>query len=304
MTMKVKLWRKVFTKITCFIILIINIFGICLLQTGCEALEYEQITIGDYVYAEIPRGSRLPNDYLLVRLSEIGKQKEILVLSTSLNGKNVVCGKSNSGSLFSNYKQIRTRITPSKMKKLLIENLLDKEKQESYGILNVVYYIKYEDGKDYEEYKLIVNGCDFSKIRHAKTYKKIYMRMKLFNENIFETIDGLKSFHGNYYSFEKHVNYLRPVNVEFHWNYEKSPQEDYYWIDDIENGELIEEIPPIPEREGYTFGGWYTEKECINEFSFSTPISKMDIDWEELLNSRQQVPDEYVTCLYAKWIKI
>ena len=28
--------------------------------------------------------------------------------------------------------------------------------------------------------------------------------------------------------------------------------------------------PPAPEREGYTFGGWYTEAECVNEWNFDT----------------------------------
>lgn len=297
MTMKVKLWRKVFTKITCFIILIINIFGICLLQTGCETLEYEQITIGDYVYAV----KKKIDGYYMINLSEIGKQKEILVLSTLLNGEYVGVG-TPSGELFSRYKPIDCKLITSKMKKLLIENLLNKDKREHYNILDVVYYIEYEDKENYDkEFKLIVNGCyDFFYIISMSTnYKNInYMRMKLFNEEIIKTSEGLKNFK-NY-----HGKDYRPANVEFHWNYKNSPQEDYYWIDDIENGELIEEIPPTPEREGYTFGGWYTEKECINEFSFSTPISKMDIDWEELYNSRQQVPDEYVTCLYAKWIKI
>ena len=299
--MENKLQKRLLAKITCFIILIINIFGICLLQTGCEGLEYQQITIGDYVYAV----NEETNSYLIVNLSEIGKQKEILILSTIVNEKNVLCGR--IGGVYTAYKRVSSKFITSNMKKLLIENLLNKNKQESYEILDVTSYIEYEDKKNYnKEFKLIINCCDFSCIKIAKTnYKNInYMRMKLFNENIFETIDYLKNVLGEDYNFERDINYLRPANVEFHWNYENSPQEDYYWIDDIENGELIEEIPPIPEREGYTFSGWYTEKECINEFSFSTPISKMDIDWEELLNSRQQVPDEYVTSLYAKWIVI
>ena len=42
-------------------------------------------------------------------------------------------------------------------------------------------------------------------------------------------------------------------------------------------------VPPIePMEKGYTFGGWYTEPECINEYDFSLPVNK----------------DTY---LYAKW---
>ncbi|MBR3356327.1 MAG: InlB B-repeat-containing protein [Solobacterium sp.] len=42
-------------------------------------------------------------------------------------------------------------------------------------------------------------------------------------------------------------------------------------------------VPPIePSEKGYTFGGWYTEPECTNEYDFSKPVYKD-------------------TTLYAKW---
>ena len=31
--------------------------------------------------------------------------------------------------------------------------------------------------------------------------------------------------------------------------------------------------PTSPTRSGYTFGGWYTEQECTNQFNFATPIT-------------------------------
>ena len=297
--MEDKLRKRVLAKITCFIILIINIFVISLFQIGCETKEYKQETIGDFIYA-IGEGENC----LLVSLSEEGKQKEILVFPTLVRGKKVYCGK--WGGEFSSYKAIKTNFKTFKIKKILIEGELPKEIQDYYE--NVKFFVEafeYEKGLNLSV-KIIINYFNFSSIKLTyMDYKnKKYMRMKLYNENIFETIDYLKNVLGEDYNFERDINCLRPANVEFHWNYENSPQEDYYWIDDIEDGELIEEIPPIPEREGFIFGGWYTEKECVSEFSFSTPISKMDINWEELLNSRQQVPDEYVTSLYAKWIKI
>ena len=300
--MEDKLRKRLLAKITCFIILIINIFGMSLLQTGCLELEYEQITIGDYVYAI----NKKINAYLIVDLSAEGKQKETIVLPNTVNQKNIGFGGWGGG--FSGYKLVRSKFITSNMKKLLIENLI-KKNGGSYNntVRNLVACVEFENKENYEKkFKLIINCYGFQYIATIEAhYNNInYMRLKLYNEKIYEHIDYLKNVLGEDYSFERDINYLRPANVEFHWNYENSPQEDYYWIDDIEDGELIEEIPPIPEREGYTFGGWYTEKECINEFSFSTPISKMDIDWEELYNSRQQVPDEYVTSLYAKWIVI
>ena len=49
----------------------------------------------------------------------------------------------------------------------------------------------------------------------------------------------------------------------------------------VEKGKTVEE-PLAPKDEGFEFGGWYTEKECIHKFDFNTPIT------------------ENIT-LYAKW---
>ena len=62
---------------------------------------------------------------------------------------------------------------------------------------------------------------------------------------------------------------------------------------------LITFIPPQPEREGYKFGGWYKEHECINEWDFQNDITGKTIS----------IGDEYIDTydgnyLYAKWIKI
>ena len=36
-------------------------------------------------------------------------------------------------------------------------------------------------------------------------------------------------------------------------------------------------ISPEPQREGYTFEGWYKEKECINEWDFEVDMTKEEI---------------------------
>ena len=52
----------------------------------------------------------------------------------------------------------------------------------------------------------------------------------------------------------------------------------------INSGEKATEPAPLTE-EGYTFGGWYTEKECTTQFDFNTEITEN-------------------TTLYAKWTEI
>ena len=55
-----------------------------------------------------------------------------------------------------------------------------------------------------------------------------------------------------------------------------------YTFSTVEDQSRLTE-PAAPERAGYTFGGWYTEKECTNQYNFETSVT-----------------DDVV--LYAKWI--
>ena len=96
-----------------------------------------------------------------------------------------------------------------------------------------------------------------------------------------------------YYAFDR-------ANVSFFYNYETEKNYGYYWIDDYDYGSKIEFIPPEPEREGYTFGGWYKEPECINKWDFET-----DVLPEERTEINEDGEKEVVyqeTKLYAKWL--
>ena len=89
-------------------------------------------------------------------------------------------------------------------------------------------------------------------------------------------------------------------NVSYFYNYETEENYGYYWIDDWDYGSKIEFIPPEPEREGYTFGGWYKEPECINKWNFET-----DVLPEERTEINEEGEEEVVyqeTKLYAKWL--
>ena len=87
------------------------------------------------------------------------------------------------------------------------------------------------------------------------------------------------------------------ANVSYYYNYENAKNDGYYWIDNYEYGETIEYIPENPIREGYIFGGWYKEPECISAWDFTTdtlPEAQYD---EQGIRIYQE------TKLYAKWIK-
>lgn len=80
---------------------------------------------------------------------------------------------------------------------------------------------------------------------------------------------------------------LLKANVSYHLNYDKN---NYYYIDYYENGEKISYIPPIPEREGCVFDGWYKETDCTNKWDFDNDVLQLTDETQEIK-------------LYAKWIR-
>ena len=77
-----------------------------------------------------------------------------------------------------------------------------------------------------------------------------------------------------------------PANVVFMNNYSDEVNGGYYRLDNIAEGETIPE-PPAPEREGYEFGGWYTEPECVTAWDFGEPPT---------------IGEDGEFRLYARWI--
>lgn len=96
-----------------------------------------------------------------------------------------------------------------------------------------------------------------------------------------------------------------PANISYYYNYENAENGGYYWIDDCDYGGKIEFIPPDPVRDGYTFGGWYKEAECINAWNFGADtLPEKQTETQE--NSRGETEEVTVyqeTILYAKWIQ-
>ncbi len=79
---------------------------------------------------------------------------------------------------------------------------------------------------------------------------------------------------------------LLKANVSYHLNYD---EDNYYYVDYYENGEKICYIPPIPQRGGYTFDGWFKEADCINQWIFDTDTVQISEETQEMK-------------LFAKWI--
>lgn len=62
------------------------------------------------------------------------------------------------------------------------------------------------------------------------------------------------------------VDTANSLTVTFYYNYEGA-SDPIYLTSYFENGGRVSK-PADPEREGYTFGGWYEDSACTSEFSF------------------------------------
>ena len=90
--------------------------------------------------------------------------------------------------------------------------------------------------------------------------------------------------------------YTTKANVTYSYNYLETINNNY-WIDNYNYGERIEYIPKNPTRDGYEFGGWYKESECINAWNFEADVLPLEqVDSEGNIIYQE-------TKLYAKWIK-
>ena len=101
------------------------------------------------------------------------------------------------------------------------------------------------------------------------------------------------------YGKDANSTFVKRANVSYYYNYEREDGDAYYWIDDYDYGGVIEFVPPAPEREGYEFGGWYTEPECVTAWDFES-----DMLPEEKTATNESGEEETVyqeTILYAKW---
>ena len=90
---------------------------------------------------------------------------------------------------------------------------------------------------------------------------------------------------------------FKKLNVSYLFNYEGEPNAGYFFARGFEAGGKIENTPYEPMRDGYTFGGWYKEAECINEWDFDEDkLPEAEYDEEGNVKLVE-------TKLYAKWIK-
>ena len=235
-------------------ILFLLVSVLCGLSILCGCHDpYASTPCGDFVY--FTRGSEGKEVAYLNGLSEQGKQKEVVIVPETVDGYDVVALSYAFG----------------------IASLgeLESKNLEALYIPEYVYISGFGTFNDCPNLKKVVfinvNGCRTP----GYSPSRLDGFINVYYCSAYDGYDG--------YYVDRHIG--KYANVSYMYNYEGAENEGYYWVDNFDYGGTIGYIPENPEREGYTFGGWYKEPECINKWNFdkdALPERKLDEESREV----------------------
>ena len=237
---------------------VLLMLGMSISLSGCILKKYDTYDSEYFIY----QVSRENGEAYIVGLTDLGKEQEYLIIPETIDGKKVNC-----------ISQVVFDVYRTKRKYGNIEDINYKSKN-----LKKVFIV--------------------SDIRIVNAWVSSGL---ILSEEVFYIANADVEFTNGYYRTslkgDTAWHSLTAANISYDYNYENSPNDGYYWIDNYSYGEKIEYIPEQPIRDGYTFGGWYKESECINAWNFETdtlPQAQYDEQEREIYQE---------TKLYAKWIK-
>lgn len=217
---------------------------------------WQYIVIGKNTY--FPKNAE-DREVAIVGLTEIGKEQTSLDVPRTIDGMDVTHIGYYKRSLImeggGNYK-----IESPNLERLYLH---DNIKQICTNALYYFYSnnLLWEDGLFPHCFKILY--CGTIPFNLTNGIPKIFIYKELYNEiNLAEAFHWTKTF-------------LSISNVAFMNNYSAAVNRGYFRAEDVESGEKIPE-PPVPEREGYVFTGWYTETEAINLWDFDTKAEILD----------------------------
>lgn len=257
---------KKFFRILCGILTFL-----CILFTMTGCLKSKEITSGDFNY--IPEGE---DKAIICSLSTecFNSGKEIIVIPPYIDGREVI----GIGVVY--FYASSSRVYSKTMKEVYVPYTLEYMNSVAS---NVSVFM----GDALEKIRITSNEV----VRNSYNLALMDINIQYYITPI--AYDFVKT--SKIFLLERLRIFI--ANTSFLFNYEGSPNDDYFFINNFEYGERINEPPYEPTREGYIFAGWYKEPECVNVWNFDTdtlPAEQFDTDGNTLYQE---------TKLYAKWQK-
>ena len=235
----------------------------------------------------------------IIELREKALEQESLVIPKYLNGQEVYGIRDIREYAVAGERKIRINCENYNLKSLYLNEFMGNEKYSTYTRIRVtnlemLFIISNEVGISYGYVQISIN----SKIKFISNF--------LFEQLIDAVgIDGLSNYEDECHKYNANKRNLIYVdayeedynqdicaaNVSFMYNFESSPNYDYCFIDNTEDGKVNRpKYDPI--REGYKFTGWYKDSECKEKFNFEEMIeidtenykeNKIYAGWEEIV---------------------
>lgn len=251
------------------IILIVLLYYCLFVIISCIVTDSE-ITQGDFVYKHFKTSSE--EYYVVLGLSEEGKEKKILTIPSEVRGVKV--------KKIGYRKHLRTvgSIESKNLEILYIEKYIEFGHQLFLNCPNLekIICLEFVDKTNTDEYYDLYYQ---NVINNKGTEDEEYRRVGVY---VYPEEDYIVDRQNILYSYANVVYYLDKDTV--------------YYIDFYDN-EKITDIPSNPVLDGYEFIGWFKEEECINEWDFDNEIA-------EVIYEADGITRYYnVNRLYAKWNK-
>ena len=283
---------KIKTRVMAVILSVISIVGVCCIFSGCqteaERVEANSFTDGYFKYYYIKQ----TDSYAIVGDGDV-PYPETLAIPAYYNGKEVtdVYYYVSTGLMFGKY------LGPSLVGVESVWFPYTYKWQTSF----FEFVHDYHNFSGYEnmglgspeKYFFVCNQhiTRLNAIPEGGSCPKTIYFTSLLYKNLIDYTDKY------IYEWDDCLHY-QIANTSYMFNYEGAPNDGYFFINDFGRGGLIEDTPYEPQREGYTFGGWYKEPECINKWDFA-----QDKLPEATYDEAGYVTDFMETKLYAAWIQ-
>ena len=260
--------KKISVLLSC-VMGITALLGMAGCKIGDWRIENEE---GDFIYWWL-----YGNSTRILGLSEQGKMKETIIIPEKIAGKDV-----HDYTFETERWGVEGNLESENLKQLYIEPYVG------------VYMADFNCSPNLEKV-VFRGGVDF--LNGTKSIKGNQRGVKCYLPSWDDrwTVDEFGCIQECLIESEENVK-LYITNVSFLDNFGRD-KDFYYWVDIVNYGEKIENIPEDPESGQFDeFLGWYKEPECINKWDFENDTLPEPIYNEEGKELYQE------TRLYAKWL--